>query len=429
MKASIEELNPVQRRVTVAFPADEVNAAFNAMFNEIRRKADLRGFRKGKAPLNIIRKFYGASVAGDVFQKLVRESLFGALEENNVQPVASPVIETTDLPQEGKEYAFSALVDILPKIAIDGYKGLTATAEVMVVNDELMAKELEHLQRQHAKNKPVDSADTKAAKGHVATISYTVDQDGKELERLKAEKIAVELGQEQLLPDLEKDLLGMRTGEQKSIKVKLPKDFGDQEIAGQKLTFNVVLHDLKELILPNLDDEFAKDLGIESLEQLRNNLKTRMEYESQNNRKQQIENQILDQMVKKFDFEVPPAIVDQVIDSMINQMKWDNKKEKEHALQDKEFRGRFLDSAKRQAKNTLLLLEISRKENLKVTDDDLDDHFGKMLGGGELNEQNQALIQQLKSRMANQVRDNLLFEKALRFLIDQANVTEIPRKI
>lgn len=429
MKASIEELNTVQRRVTVAFPADEVSSAFTSMFQEIRRKADLKGFRKGKAPLAIIKKFYGASVAGDVFQKLVKESLFNALEQNNVRPVASPVIETQEMPVEGEEYAFSALVDILPEVSIGDYEGLTASPEVMVVNDELLQGELSQLQRQHAKNKTLEGSDIAAADGHVAVIDYKVSKDGEELDRLKAENVSIELGQEQLLPELEKGMIGMKSGDSKSISVKLPEDFGDKEIAGNTLEFEVSLKELKELILPELDDEFAKDLGMESLDNLKSNIKSRMETESDNNKKQQIESQLMEQMVKKHDFEVPPALVDQVIDSMINQMKWDDKKEKEQAMHDKEFRARFLDNAKRQAKNTLILLEVARKEDIQVSDEDMDEYFSKMLGGGEMTEQNKKLLTQLKTQMGGQVKENLLFDKALKFLADKAKITEVPRQI
>jgi trigger factor len=425
MHAAIEEINSVQRRITVKLSKEQVDQAFGRMFEDLKRKVHLRGFRPGKAPMNLIRKFYGQSSRPDVFEKIIKENLFNAIQNNNLRPVASPVVETSEMPEEGKEYSFSAVVDVMPEIKIDDYRGLSVTVRVPKVDDSAVERELENLRKRRANNKKIEDAAAKAAKGMVAVISHHGVVDGQPHDSLKTEKVSVELGNNELLKDLEEAVLELKVGEEKSVRIEMPADYQDPELAGKTAEMKVKLEELRELVLPNLDDEFAKDLELESLAQLREKLKTSMDEQVAEQRRRQVEHALLDQLVTKNPFEVPPSFVDQITDAMINEMRFENDEARQKALHDNEMRLQFRDVAKRRAQNTMMLGEIGRREKIEVNDEDLNAYFSKFykdLG----QEAPDARIKEMVRTMGNRVRENLFLDKAMQVLIEAAKVSEIP---
>lgn len=426
MKSTIEEVNAVQRRVKVDIAEDAVSEAFNLMYQDIRKKAEIKGFRKGKAPMAMIRKMYGDAVAGDVFQKLIQDNLFGAIEENQLRPVAQPVIETTDMPKNGEGYSFSAIIDVMPPLNIDGYKDLSCSIEVLELNDDLVNEELGYIARQKAKTKPVEDGAV-VGDGHMITMSHTATLDGENLAQMEVKDAQVEIGAKQLLEDLETAFRGMKVGESKDVDVTLPENYGDKDLANKTLKFNISVSDVKEVVLPEMDDELAKDLGMETLDELKNNIQQRLEHQLSQSKRQQIEGQLMDQILNKNEFEVPPSIVDQVIDSMIGEMGFQNDKEKKNAMANKDLRDRCRDQAKRRAQNTLALLEIAEKEKIQVTDDDIDDHIKKMVPSGS-DEIKPDVLANMRQSLAPQLKENLIFEKTMNFIIDSAKVAEVPAK-
>ncbi len=423
-KASIENINSVQRRVRVELGADTVSQAFDHAFKAIQRKAQIQGFRPGKAPLQMIKKFYGSKAAYEVLDQLIRDNLFAALEENQVRPIAQPVLETLEqLPTAGKDYSFSAVVDILPQITLPEYKGVKVTTKPVTVAEADVDRELDMLRRRQA-NMRATEAGTPANKGHIATLSHTATHHDQPVEAFTAKGFKVELGNDQLFEALESAVYGMKVGENKLVHVNLPADYPEKDLAGQHLHFDLHLDDLQELVLPELNDEFAKDVGAESLTQLREQVQKNLNDNSSKLKRQNLETAIMDQLLMKSDFDVPPVMVDQAIDSMIDGLQWPDQKERELAKKDDEFRVRFRDNAKRQTKNTLLLMEIVKNENLEVTDADVDSHLSNMMGGAGAAAADNPQMAQLKQMLGSRLRERLIFEKALNFLIDHADITE-----
>ena len=162
MKVSVEPVNSVQSRISLEIPADEVNKAFLDAYKRIQKKAKIQGFRPGKAPLNMIRKLYGANVSSEVGEKLIQGNLFTAISENNIQPISSPVIETADGPSQDTDFKFTALVDTLPKLEFDDYKGLKIESTNYEIADDAVEKELQTLQRRQAETKDLEDDISKA---------------------------------------------------------------------------------------------------------------------------------------------------------------------------------------------------------------------------------------------------------------------------
>ena len=423
MQAAIEKINSVQRRIVVKLTKEQVNSAFEGQFNALKKKVRLKGFRPGKAPMSMIKKFYGDSARPEVFEKLVKSNLFDAIQQNDLRPVAAPVVETEQLPQEGEEYTFSAVVDVMPELGEIQYEGLSATIRVLKTDDSAVEKEIQNLQRSKGMLKSVEE-NTVAAKGHVLIVSQSAKEAEEELAQFKIEDMHVEIGGEQLLPDLENALIGMKASDNKEVKVKLPKDYDDKEFAEKELTFNLEVKEIKELSLPAVDDELAKDMGFESLEKVRAFISSQISKNAEDHKRKQYETQLLDLLVEKHPFEVPPSFVDQIIDSMIGEMKFDNKKEQKKATEDEQMRDSYRETAKRRAQNSMVLAEIARKKEIKVEEQDLDNHIRKQFSqyGEPMAEER---LQEFRKMMGDRFNETILLAKAMNLIIASADIKEV----
>lgn len=428
MKASVEEINKVQRRIKIELATDVVNTAFAQQYRKVAQKARIKGFRPGKAPLNIIKKFYGNSVAADVADQLIRNHLFDAIRNEALNPISTPVLETSTLPEEGKEYNFTALVDIMPQIVVTGYKGMKLEYTPMQNDQAALDRELDILRRRSAKTKDLP-ADAAVADGHLAFITHHAhDAEGQPLPELHGHSVPVEVGKNHFLPELEKALVGMKSGDKKKVDVTLPEDFQDRSLANKKVAIEMTLEKVQEMMLPALDDELAKDMGEESLAALQEKVKKAISDQAEQQKRHQLEFNILKELSAKNPFDVPPSMVDHVIDAMIDNLQWHNEKEKQAAKRDPEFRKRFLDNAKEKTRNTLMLHEIINAEKLEVSEADVEKYVVEMVMGYGGTQPDQKIIDNLKKSFGPQARETLLLNKAVDFVISQAAVTEMKPK-
>jgi trigger factor len=237
----------------------------------------------------------------------------------------------------------------------------------------------------------------------------------------------VQLGQGELYADLENAILGMRPGETKKATIKLPEDYGDADLAGKDVEFTITLGDLKHLDVPALDDEFAKDLELESADALRTNVRQHLEARATDLSRQKLEGAVLDKLLEMHPFEVPPAMVDQVIDSMIQELQHPSEEERNKALRSQELRQHFLPQARRRTQNTLILWHVTQKEKLQVTDDEVKSRLDATIASMGLNDPKQ--LGRIRKQLEPRIRENMIFEKAMNFLIDNAAVTETPASL
>ena len=425
MKALVEEVNSVQKRIKVELSQEDVKNAFDSVYKRLKQKARIKGFRPGKAPMGVIKKFYGNSVAVDVADQLVKSHLFSAIEDQSIQPISTPVLETMDLPTEDKPYEFSALVDILPELKVDGYKGMTLAHDAVEVTDASMDQELEVLQRRQSKTKDVEDAAATAAEGHLATLSQTATMDGNPFAPFTFEKVPVEMGKKHILEEIETQVLGLKVGEEKSFDLTIPDSFQDESMVGKTLSCTTKLEGLQEMVIPELSDELAKDMGIDDLATLKKNIRESLDKQAEQAKRNQLEGSILEQLSEKNDFDVPPSMVDQVIDGMFEEMQFPSDEAKAAAKADPEKRKELRDPAKQRTKNTLILSEIIKSESIDVSDADLDQHVRELVTAPNSTETpDEKLIESIKASMGNQARESLLFKKAIDLVLENATITE-----
>jgi trigger factor len=426
MKSSVEKINPVQYRLNIEVTSDEVNSAFEAALKKIQRKAKIQGFRPGKAPFGVIKKLYGGNVSADVHQDLVNKHLFKALDEQTIRPIAAPVVDSDKLPAQNEAFNFSAVVDIMPTIEIDNYKGVEVSVEKFKVKEETIDRELRMLRRRHAKTRAVESG-AKAAKGMLAAISHTATVDGNDLPQMNVNNMTVQLGEDEIFADLESAMLGMALGETKQATVKVPESYQDPAVAGKDVTFNITLNDLKHMDVPELNDEFAKEMDFESATALSDDVRKHMEGRAEEMRRQRLENAILDKLLAAYPFDVPPAMVDQVIDSLINELRFNSEDERKGALANKEVRNSFLETAKRRTQNTLILWHVTQKENLQASEEEVAERVNGVAAQFGIDDPKR--LAQVKRNLEARVRENMIFEKAMDYLVQNAKISDIDQEI
>jgi trigger factor len=222
--------------------------------------------------------------------------------------------------------------------------------------------------------------------------------------------------------ELEKVIAGMKVGDEKTADVAFADDHLMKPLAGKKLGVTIKLDDLKGMEVPPLDDDFAKKIGLETADEFRKRLRESLESRTQQARRQQLENGVLDQLVEKHSFEVPPSLVDRIIDDMVDEVGWDSEQEKAKARQDEELRKRFEPVAKRRARNTLILWHVAQTEKLEVSDKEMDEYIDTRVLAGRQNDKD---APKLRRMVAPQVKEKLLLGKAMDTLIDSAKVTEV----
>jgi trigger factor len=426
MKATIEDINTVQRRVSITVPVETVNKAFDSAYKKIQRKSKIPGFRPGKAPLNIIKRSYGASVAGEVGESLINENLFGALQEHEVKPIASPMVEAAEAPQSDAEYKFSAVVDVMPTIELKDHKGLTVSVKEYTVGKDSLDRELKTIARRSAKTTPL-ADDTVAAKGHLLTVSHTATVDGKNLDAMTVHSIPVALGEKEVFPELETGMIGMKKSETKTIKLTLPKDYGDAELANKELEFTVTAEGVAELEIPAIDDELAKDMNFADLKELKAKIEESLEQNVKDMRSRDLEAALMDAVRAKNNFEVPPAMVEQVTDGIIREMGINDEKILKQAMADQDLRKSMREEAKKRAQNTMLLWEVAKAEDIKIEDDAVKEHIRTYLNESGTASDDQ--IDGIFKNAADRIRENLLLEKALEAMTNSATITNIPTEI
>ena len=269
-----------------------------------------------------------------------------------------------------------------------------------------------------------DHQGTAAAAGHLASIGHKVFHEGNLIENMDVEEFPVALGFKEIFVDLENAILGMKVGETKKAPINLPAEYNDPALAGKLVDFEITLKNLQELAMPAVDDDFAKDVGFESADKMLSSVKDQMHKHADKTRRQKLEGMIMDELRTRNSFDVPPSMVDQVIDSMIMELNVQDEKEKKKLLKNDDLRKSFRDTAKTKAQNTLMLWRIAQEEKLEVTDDVIKSHIQANMPGTETWEAKK--LDDLVRTMRPRLQENLVFELAIDYLIAESKVTDKP---
>jgi trigger factor len=355
VKAEIEDLSAIKRKLKIAVPAAEVTLEVDRAYRELGRRAKVKGFRPGKVPRSVLEMYYRKQVEQDVSDALVRRSLAEVLKDKGLEPLNLSWPEAPPPAIPGQEYRYSVELEVSPEFSVSDYLGLKLEAPEVEVTDEEVDKRLEEIRQANAVLKPpVEARGIQA--GDFVVLDYQAYFAGKPVEDAKEEGTYLEVGRGKFNADFERNLIGLQEGAEARFAVSLPEDFAKPLLAGKVVDFQVKVHEVKEKVVPELEDTFARNLGgnFQTVADLRLALREDIIKTKEQERQAHLENQVADQLLAGHQFEVPPSLLRQ---------------EQENMLQDQmeRYRQMGLDPAHMDAAKMLEVLQPMAERRVKVS--------------------------------------------------------------
>jgi len=401
MQISANQLSPVLLELSVQVDADRVRAELDKAYQQLARGATVRGFRKGKAPRKVLRHMFGARVAADVAQRLVDETYAKAVDEQKVQAVSQPAIESQAV-NENEPFSYKARVEILPKIDSVVFEGFKVKRPSVQVTDEQIDEQLKAVQRANSTLEPAGDAHVAAA-GDVVTVDFTVSVDGRQIKDASAENLDLELGQSAVLPEIEAALIGQRPPFQQDVEVAVPAGSAHPELRGKKATFSLVLRDLKTRVLPAIDDEFAKDLGeFDDLAALKKSISEDLGKRLEESADNTVAQVLVAELVKANPIQVPPTLVQQQYRVTEQELLRQARSQGGRQQLSAEVRRSIEQDSEIKVRAGLLMAEIAKAKGIQVGPADIDE------GLKGLAEQSGKNLAKLKAEYATQQKREML---------------------
>jgi len=426
----VEQLGPVKKKINVVIPPEKVTEEVDSIYQKLKQTAKIRGFRPGRVPKDILKKYYKEQVEGEVVSKLVQASYPEALRKMQIVPVSQPVVENGIL-EEGKEFSYSASFEIKPEIELKDYLKLKVEKEKLIITQKNVEDRLDMLRESHASLKEVEE-DRPIKVGDFILVDVNGNFQGKPFEGGEVKDHLLEVGPDTFLPGLSRKLIGLRKDSSEEIMLKIPEDYYRKDLTGKEVDLKVKIKGLKEKILPELDDNFARDLGeYQGLEDLREKLKESIEKEEKQRIESSVKNKLIEQLIEKNPSEAPSSMVERQIEFMMADtqrvlLSQGSSLEKLGIPADT-MKENYRDEAEKQVKCSLLIEVIAKKEDITVGDEEVEEKLKEI---ARANNQEVEKVRDFyrKQGLWEGLKTKLLENKTLDFLLERAKIVEVAKK-
>ena len=434
MSVQVENLEHNMAKLTIEVDAAEFDAACKKVYNRKKGSFSLPGFRKGKVPMNMIEKTYGAGVFyEDAANEIMPKAYADALEETKLDVVSSPEVDVTQI-GKGQNFIFTVTVAVKPEVTLGQYKGLEVEKEAVEVTDEEVDAELKKAQEQNAREVTVEDRPVK--EGDIITLNYAGTIDGVPFDGGTAESQKLEIGSHSFIDTFEDQLVGLNIGDEKDVEVTFPEEYHEPSLSGKPATFHVKVLGITEKQLPEIDDDFAQDTTeFDSLAEYKDDIKAKLLEEKEETAKNTMENALVEKAVENAQMDIPDAMIDSQVDQMVQEFQQRVSYQGISFEQYLQFTGQTLDAMKesmrpeavRRIQSSLVLEAIVAAENIEASDEDLDKEFERMASMYQMD------VEQIKSFMQDSQKENMksdiAIQKAVDFLREQAVVTEASEEL
>lgn len=378
MKAKVEKIETNVVKLEIRVEAEKFDAALTKAYNKNKSRYNIPGFRQGKVPMAMVKKFYGVEVFyDDAVNFVIEESYPEALDAENIRPVDYPQIDIVEL-GEGKELVYTATVTTYPEVELGEYKGLDIKKPVYEVEDAEIEKQIKEMQEKNARVET--KTEGTVAKGDIAVIDFKGYIDGTAFEGGEGKDYSLEIGSGTFIDTFEDQLVGLAVGDKKEVNVTFPEAYGKEDLNGKPAMFEVEIKAIKVKELPELDDEFAKDVSaVDTFAELKENLKKTLEKNNDEKAEREFEEAVITAIIETTKMELPEVMVSKEIDSMMKDLEGRLKYQGLSLEQYMEFTGNttekmrdfMKENAERKVKADLVLEEIAKAENIKATDEEI----------------------------------------------------------
>ena len=419
-----ENKNEVKLEFTIE--ASKFDEAIKKVYLKSAKYFNIPGFRKGKAPMNIVEKYYGKEIFyEDAFNEVVPAELEEALKENNIEVVSKADIDVKQI-EKGKDLIFTAVFQTKPEVELGKYKGIEVSKIEYTVSDEDVNHELSHMQEHNSRLISVE--DRAVEKSDIAVIDFEGFVDGKAFEGGKAEKHELEIGSNTFIPGFEDQIIGMKNDEEKDINVKFPEEYFSKDLAGKDAIFKVKLHEIKKKELPTLDDEFAKDVSeFDTLEELKKSIKEKMEKDNEQKQKYETEDAVIKAVCENIKVEIPSGMIETETEDMLknveNRLAYQGLKLEQYLQMmgktAEEVKKEYEPQALESIKSRLMLEAVIKAEKIEATEEEIVDKMKEMAKNyGKADDEGFLKNENVKKYIKNGIES----EKALEFLVKNAKI-------
>ena len=428
MKFTVEDVNTVKKIIHVEIPKEDITTELDQAYKNLKKGAKVKGFRPGKAPRSVLERIYKKDVNANVSSKLIQDSIIDAIKESELKVIGNPIVDPP--PLNGNEpYKYDATVEINPEIEEIDFKGLNIKRTLYEVSDEEIDTQLKMLQKNLAQKKPIEK-NRSVKDGDFAVIDYEGFNDGKPFaETQETNDFTIKVGEGHISKDFDSGLIGMKPEDDREIVVKFPEDYFNDKLANLEITFHVKLKEIREEILPEIDDEFAKKLGkYETLDSLKEDITENLKQGYDKRVEQELNEQIFTALIEKTNFEAPEILVNYELDGIIEEVErsftYYNKSMEESGITRETLSEKYRDTAEKQVRRHLILNKVIQQENLTLSDKDLNS------GYKEMSQNFQQPIEDIKN-FYTQNKDKLEFFKqtlleknAIKLIIDNSLIED-----
>lgn len=431
MKTTIEEISMTKRRISVEIPPEEVDKIYNDTFEWFRKEAEVPGFRKGKAPANLIIQNYQSKIENEASADVVKATYAKVLEETKLNPLDKPDIGFKSPVKKGEAFTYDVLIEIYPEFAAKGYTGLKLEKEIATVTDEEVERELKEMQKRLTQLEP--ATDGTLSPGMVALMDYHGTAGGESFPGSEAKDYVVDFGTGSLMKEIETQLHGMKADEERHVEFDYPQDYFKKELAGKRGAFKFRVKDLRKKIVPEIDDAFAKEIGkYQTISEAKEDIKKRiLDFKSMMANSKVKEQAIKDLVAKHPDLEAPMTLVRAELNNLLErqdkQLRNYGRSVTDNDFNVDDFVKTNLELATSHAKGYMIISAIAGQEKIEVTDAEIDAEIQRIA------DYSKQPIEKVKAQYSKddglkRLRSELIFDKALDFVLSQAKIKEVKPK-
>ncbi len=376
MKAELVDVNDTRKSITIEIPSDVVDAEINRIAGDYSRKARIPGFRPGKAPTRVIKQRFKDQILHDVAHDLVPRAIDDALRERGVEPVDTPDVRDVTV-EEGRPLTFKASFDTLPAFEIGDLATVNLRRPSSRVDDAAVAQALERLRERAGRSEPV--VDRGVVDGDQVTLDLErTDPDGAADTH---NDVTVDIGGKGNPPGFDAQLLGLETGASKAFELQYPADYPNGELAGTTVSYKVAVKGIKRRVLPPLDDDFAKDLSVDSLDDLRHRVRHDLEHEAGHAAERAVRGDLMKQLAARVPFEIPESLLERELDRRLEEfasrLMDQNIDPRQANIDWRAFRDSQREPAKEAVASAIVLDELARREQLEVSDAEIEQEIAR----------------------------------------------------
>lgn len=416
----------LSREYSIVIPAADIEDRVLSKLAEIGQQVTIPGFRKGKVPTKLLRQRYGQSVLGDVIQDAVVESSSQAITDQSLTPATQPKIDVTKF-EDAEDLEYTMAVEVMPEITAVDFKTLKLERLTCDISDEEIEKSMANIASEMVRSEPIKRA-RKARKDDIVVINFVGSIDGEEFEGGKAEDFQLTLGSERFIPGFEDQLIGAKSEEHVTVNVSFPEDYAAENLKGKDAVFEVDIKEIRERVETPIDDELAKSLGLESLDQLKDGTRQQLEQNYTMFSRNRLKRVLLDQLDESHDFEIPPGMVETEVESIWEQFEQARSEERlddeDKDKSEEELREEYRKIASRRVRLGLLLADVGRTNNIEVSAEEVNQAMlqeVRKYPGQE--RQVMEHFQQNQQAMAG-LRAPIFEDKVIDFILEMAEVTD-----